>query len=313
MEILAMAAKSKKIIIRNNSSSGGIFFELAQHILNQDGYVCGVVFEDDFKSVKHIISNNEIVIKKMQTSKYIPSKLNETLKEIEEISKKQKVLFTGTPCQVAALNKFVKNDNIITAELICHGVPNLKVYQAYVDYISQGRKIKSFNFRSKKISWERFGCEAIFEDGTSYFKDLKSDPFLIGFLEDGYLRDSCYNCQFANLPRNSGADLSLADYWGAPQEMYDDSGISLVLINTIKGKQVFNSLDVESKQIDIQQAIKRNKRIVDGKLTKPKKYKNFSKDFKTKSFKYIHKKYLRPSLRDRIRKMKRKIKNKLHS
>lgn len=315
METISLAAKSKQLNVRNNSSSGGMFFELSKFILNQGGYVCGVVFEDDFKSVKHIISNKEADVKKMQTSKYIPSKLC-SLEEIEEISKINKVLFTGTPCQVAAVNNFAKMnniDNIITVEIICHGVPSLEVYQAYLDYISKGKAIKSFNFRSKKISWREFGCEAVFEDGKTYFKSLKLDPFLIGFLEDGYLRESCYDCKFANLPRNSGADLTLADYWGAPQDLYDKSGISLVLVNTEKGKQVLDSLDIETKKIDINHAIKGNPRIVNGKLKKPDKYKDFNKDFESKPFKYIAKKYLSPSLEVRKQVMKQSIKRVIKS
>jgi hypothetical protein len=305
MDTKAYAAYSKKAT-RLQSSSGGIFTEIAAKTINEGGYVAGVVFDDDFTKIKHTITNNISDIGKMRGSKYISSNLGNVLNEVVSLSKTNKVLFTGTPCQVAALNSIEQNSNIITCENICYGVASPYVFQAYLNYISKGKKIISFTFRNKKYGWYDSAIEAKFEDGSIYFKNHNEDPFMKGFFDNAYIRKSCHSCPLCALPRK--ADITLGDYWGVSEQIYDEKGISLVLTNTEKGEELFNSLDIWSEPTNLLYAITKNPRIVNGNKNANPQYTDFQKELEANGWEFVQKKYFKVKLKTKVKNfVRRKI------
>lgn len=263
-ESMAYAAYNKDIDTRLNSSSGGIFSLLAEYILSQDGVVFGARFNEKFEVVHDYITKKED-IPKFQGSKYVQSSIGNSYKDAKKFLKEGKyVLFTGTPCQIAGLLKYLDNsyDKLYTQDFICHGSPAPRVWSQYLKYQKSLNKmdIKRINFRNKKNGWGAFSM-SIDYDKSEYNKIHDEDCFMKAFLSDLCLRDSCYNCKLKGKNRNS--DITLADFWGIdnvlPELNKDDLGISLVIINSSKGKKIFNELkDIFFKKVNLKEAVYSN-------------------------------------------------------
>lgn len=245
---VAYAAISNNVEIRKNSSSGGVFSLLAQNIIRNDGIVFGAKFDGNWEVI-HDYTETIDGIKDFRGSKYVQSDMGDTYKKVEQfLKKKKKVLFSGTPCQVYGLKKFLSRDyeTLFTVDLICHGVPSRKAWRHYIEKKSKGRGIKNINFRDKTEGWLDFSLAMEFDDGTYYRQNQHVDLYMKGFLQDIYLRPACYNCQFKGAKRNT--DITLADLWGCEQispEMFDNKGTSLVLIQSEKGRKIFNEIAKE--------------------------------------------------------------------
>ena len=291
------AVYSNDIITVRRSTSGGTFTELAKKIISQNGYVYGVILDENLLA-KHISITNENDLYKLRGAKYIQSHVNDSYKKVVEIAKTNKVLFTGTPCQVSALNTFIDKDiadNIITCEIICHSVPSEIAYTSYLKYMEKqyNSQISSISFREKTLGWENSGMKIVFKNSKEYFKPVNEDPFTVGFLCSVYSRESCHNCQFAKMPRS--ADITIGDFWGVPKELKNDKGTSVVLCNSVKGKDLLNSLEnITIKSSKFDDASRINKRLVSGVIKKDERYKDFYKDLDKNNYKFIIKKYLRP-------------------
>lgn len=262
-EIDAYACYNKDTFIRKNSSSGGIFHLLAQSILNRGGYVFGAAFDDKY-NVIHIGVNNKDELIKLRGSKYVQSDLGNVYKDIENLLKKGiEVLFTGTPCQVDALKFFLRKDynNLYTQDVICHGVPSQQLWHKYLNEIVKDSNILNISFRDKKISWEEF-CMTIETDKLYYSKKFMDDPYMMAFMQNISLRPSCYKCKSKSKFRTS--DITLADFWGIDKMNYNikdkDNGVSLMLINSPKGKTMFENIKeyIFYNKVDFELGIKEN-------------------------------------------------------
>lgn len=231
--------------IRMDSSSGGIFTLAAQYILDQNGYVCGAAYTDNFEKVEHILISDESELSCLRGSKYVQSDMGQNYRKIQEILKDGKlVLFTGCPCQVAGLYKFLGHeyDNLFTIDLVCHGVPSPKVFRRFV----QQRKkeygpIKYLSFRDKRAYGWTVSTLINFDNGETYKKYRTDSSYMKSFLELMSLRKSCGNCPFAHIPRMG--DLTIADFWNIDKynKEYDDKkGTSMVLINNERGRHLFD-------------------------------------------------------------------------
>lgn len=270
-DILVYAAWSKDEKLHKNSSSGGVFSEIANMILDSDGIVYGVCWESDW-TVSHSRAESKSELQLFQGSKYLQSNVGLIYDEIsQKLDDGRKVLFSGLPCQVAALRKFADSENLITLDLVCHGTPSLAIFHKYLEYVSAGRSIKSINFRNKDNGWSKFRIHIEFTDGSNYSYSFRNDPFLVGFLSDLYLNDACYNCPFCSIPRQG--DLTLADYWGVPKEYRNELGVSLILSNNKKGDKLITGLtdkgSIELMQTPFETTLKGNPRIINGQLEKP--------------------------------------------
>lgn len=242
---IAYMAYNTNCIQRNNSSSGGIFVLLAEWVIKNNGVVYGAAYDEKFH-VTHIRVDQSIDV--LQTSKYVQSEIGQCFQMIKEDLGKQKVLFSGTPCQIAGLKAYLhttktKDDNLLAVDIICHGVPSPLVWEAYLRDICKGRVPINVNFRDKTNSWRKFSLAINFNNNERYIELAEKDLFMRGFLTNLFLRPSCYSCQFKG--NKIYSDITLGDFWGIENIKSDDDferGVSAVLVHTDKGKQVFDAI-----------------------------------------------------------------------
>lgn len=233
--------------IRKQSSSGGIFTELAMGFFDKGGYVAGAIYDENYL-VRHYITDRVEELSLLRKSKYVQSKTGLIFKEIESILEQNKhVMFVGTPCQSAGLRGFLSKDydKLLICDLVCHGVNSPKVYRKYIDSLetTYQSKMKTIDFRDKRNGWNNFGTRITFESGQEYYKGQRKEPFYRGFIQNLYLRKSCYDCRFKTLPRNT--DITLADFWGIEKNYKDidtKQGISLIIIHNEKGQAYFDKI-----------------------------------------------------------------------
>lgn len=261
-------AFSKEEDIRRNSSSGGIFTELAEYVLSENGMVYGAGFKKDF-SVVHMAAKSAEALENLRGSKYVQSDMDDTFAEVKRnLQSGQPVYFSGTPCQVAGLYSFLgeRPDNLFTQDFICHGVPSPLVWKKYIETFGD---VNSVSFRDKKYGWHFFSLH-IASKGKHYRKRLDEDFFLKLFLDNTILRPICYDCPVKS--SGSCADITLADSWNVNSVTTvlkdTDQGLSLVIANTEKGRQLWkrivcdekvNAVPVEtSKALDSQSALSRS-------------------------------------------------------
>ena len=234
--------------IRLRSASGGLFSALAENTLSSGGYVAGAVFSSGYKKVLHVVSCNGLLISSMQGSKYLQSDLNQAYQSIRGyLSDGRKVLFSGTPCQVAGLKSYLGHDysGLISVDFVCHGVPSPGVWDIYLSYLEDqfGSKAIDVTFRDKTESWRSSSFQVKFENGEVFREQNSKNAYMRGFINNLFLRPSCTKCQFKSF--SSGADITLGDFWGSSElkpPYLDDKGISIVSINTAKGKELFSDI-----------------------------------------------------------------------
>ncbi|MBE6605464.1 MAG: 4Fe-4S dicluster domain-containing protein [Ruminococcaceae bacterium] len=237
----ACTIKDKDILMK--SSSGGVFSALAEHVLSNNGAVCGCIYDNTLKPV-HICSEKKDDYLLMRKSKYVQSDTGLVYRGIKKrLERGQEVLFTATPCQVAALKGYLGKDyeNLISIDLICHGVPSYGMFREFVKYLEKKyiTKIVDFDFRSKKYTWQRYTME--FTDYTGRIKNIgKNDEFyMYGFSMGNLMRPSCFKCRYATEKRCG--DVTIGDFWG-----HDDlklpcdkvNGISVCMLNTEKATKL---------------------------------------------------------------------------
>ena len=190
----AFAAWNRDNAVRAESSSGGVFSALMQQTLQQGGVIIGAAF-DSTMILRHQSAQNDVESHKFRGSKYLQSLIGDAYREAQEfLQQGRHVLFSGTPCQVAGLYAFLGNDNenLLTCDLVCHGVPSPKVFAAYTANLEKrhNAKVERIAFRRKDCGWKRFSVALSFDNGTEYRRVLTDDPFMLGFLRDTYLRPS---------------------------------------------------------------------------------------------------------------------------
>lgn len=243
------AAKNRDLQERIQSSSGGMFLPLAREVLRQGGQVFGVEFSEDFRSARHACTSDADGVKRFSGSKYIQSDTGRTYSMTKMfLENGVPVLYSGTPCQIAGLRKFLRKDyeNLYTVDLVCHGVPSPGIWRRYMDETAP-EGTASVNFRDKVTGWKRFSLVMKDCSGKVLFSQREDENvFMDGFLKNLYLRPSCYRCPARK--GRSGSDLTIADYWHLKKtlpDFDDNTGVGLVLVNTAKGARLFDSVDFE--------------------------------------------------------------------
>ncbi len=294
--------------IRYDSSSGGVFSLVASFILDNDGIVYGATMDENL-IVRHIEVSKKEDLKKLRGSKYVQSNLEDVYPRIQALLEQgRKVLFSGCPCQTAGLISFLGKfyDNLYSMDFICHGVPSPKVFAGYIEYLERlySDRIIDFKFRLKDKRWHSSGLQMGTGFTTEKGKFVRKhpafrDPFMNGFLDDIYLRPSCYECRFKKVPKYY-SNITLADFWGLNKccpELNDGMGTSLVLINDYKGKSLFEQLkkDMHYKEVNYYKAIASNK-----SLLKSAKYNSvrdkFFVNFNTLTFEQVRRRHLTSGL-----------------
>lgn len=238
-------------------ASGGIFSILAEMVIEEDGVVFGATLEHKNEELvpMHIAIESKDELYKLQGSKYVQSAIGTTYQEAKNyLNANRKVLFSGTPCQIAGLKSYLgkQYDNLITLDIICHGVPNTKWFHDYIKVLEKqlNGKVYDFAFRDKSRG-QGMNARINYYDSKNNKKVVYKDGHLISFfhyfLQMETYRENCYSCPYAGPKRVS--DITIGDYWGVynvhanemkNSNMSNSKGVSCVLINTGKGKEVFN-------------------------------------------------------------------------
>lgn len=243
-----IGAKNKCEDVRQSSSSGGTFFELAKQVILKGGVVYGCALNEDMVAY-HVSAEDEEGLKKFKSSKYVQSDVGNVYRQVKEnLNNGREVLFSGTPCQVAGLKNYLGKEynNLLLIDLLCHGVPSPKLFKDYLEMLSKKYKGKpiSVNFRQKQKGWKRLYFEVLFDNGKRYYEFSGYDRYMWLFLHNVSLRPACYECKFACEERQG--DITLGDFWGIGKkypELDDDKGISLILLNTKKGEEAFSKIE----------------------------------------------------------------------
>ena len=261
---VAYAFKKNNVEQRMESQSGGAFSAMAERVIQQGGVVYGVALNEKQQAVYIRVEKEEELIR-LKGSKYVQADLKDTYLKIKEDIQKQKVLFGGTPCYVAGLKNYLQNtntDNLLTCDLICHGVPSPSVYNDYLNHLKAGcdKEVTNFKFRDKTITGWHGHMETYADDNGNIVAD---DVYANIFYTDACLRESCYNCQYANTERV--ADITVGDFWGIEKvfpKIDDNKGVSLVLVNSEKGKAFWKEhIKDEILECEIDKCLQRNLQI----------------------------------------------------
>lgn len=303
---------------RLNSSSGGVFIALAEKIIEEEGVVFACRYDNNWE-VYHCKAEKKNELIPFMRSKYLQSRIENTYNEAEAILKKGKiVLFVGTPCQIAGLKTFLRKsyNNLITIDFICHGVPSPGVWRLYLREVVKKTSLKNpiitdVNFRAKKdFGWKRFGFVV---NGTNLQDNCDNlnlvyniaieNPYMKGFLANIYLRPSCYKCPAKE--GGSGSDLTIADYWCIdeilPEYKDDDSGISLVIVNTPIGHTLLNKLNLNKISAPFEKTIRNNQSYYKSPNEPVRRKKFFQYLNKYQSFEFALKKYYKKSFKQKVK------------
>lgn len=229
---------------RNKSSSGGIFILLAKWCLGQKGVVFGAAYVNN--QVNHIKICGIDELPRVLGSKYVQSNINYVYTEVrEELKTGKYVLFSGTPCQIVGLKRYLNDDyqNLICISVVCHGVLNPKIYRAYYKLdISKNNSIL-INFRDKKTGWKNYSITVTRNDKSK--SQLHDDNLLFrAYLSDLISRPSCYKCIWKK--QIQYADFILGDAWGVQKRnpgVDDDKGLSLVVLISEKAEKIWTDIN----------------------------------------------------------------------
>ena len=250
---------------RMQSTSGAIFYVIANWIIGQGGIVYGAAFDKDFK-LKHIGVESLSELQSLRGSKYLQSDLGHTFSEIKGYLEKGRwVYFVGVGCQVAGLHSFLRKEyaTLLTSDLVCHGVPSQLMFDWHLDYLRHKEKgeIVSYSFRDCK-GWGvcetyKYVSQTSGKQRVRRLYSYSLSPYLYAFMYAFNYRYSCYDCKFAQIPRQG--DITLADYWWFQEvrpEFNDNIGCSLVYVNSPMGEKLLEKINVIKQQTDDARDIK---------------------------------------------------------
>lgn len=250
--------KSKDVEILKESSSGGAFTAISNSVLGKKGIVYGCGFDNEFLP-RHCRAESNNERDKLRGSKYVQSDMTGIYCNVKkDLQNGRIVLFTGTPCQIAALKRYldvshIDTSKLFTVDIICHGVPSRGVWREYIHSLEKRYhgKISSISFRTKKQDSNGQILTIKFDNGKKYVAPSGHDPYYTAFLKNYILRISCFNCQFCSLDRVS--DITIADLWGKiklEKIIQDYLRESSLIINTKKGKSLFESISIEEYDVE---------------------------------------------------------------
>ena len=254
-----------------NSTSGGAFSAIVEYVLSNNGIVYGCAYSKYLKPI-HIRINKWEQLHLLNGSKYIQSDTLNTFQTAkEDLENGTLVLYSGTPCQIAGLKSFLGKEysNLITVDIICHGVPSYAYFKKYAEWLERTEKIqlKAVNFRSKDnkrwgYSGIIIGKDVINNKPVKKKINYYNSYYYYYFLKGGIFRKSCYSCKYANMERQG--DFTIGDLWGAEGLSLPfniNNGCSLILVNSLKAKQIIEKLNLKKKKISVSFAIANNKQL----------------------------------------------------
>lgn len=277
-EASAYAAYTNHWELRKDSSSGGIFSELAIEILKKGGVVFGAAYDPQFQ-IKHVCVETIEGLSRLRGAKYAQSALDGVFAQVKEALQKQReVLFSGTPCQIAGLKAFLQKEyeSLTCVDFVCHGVPSPAVWSQYVQYRSaldgDGKLPTAVNMRDKESGWSRYQYSNVFRyEGKRWSSRNQDNLFMRLFVGDYINRLSCEHCKAKGYHRVS--DITLGDFWGIWEvrpEMDDDKGTSLVILHSDKGRALFDAIHdrIRYQSVSLEEASLRNPSLLESSRAK---------------------------------------------
>ena len=229
------------------SSSGGLFRILADYVIEREGYVAGAVYDDEMV-VRHVLTDKREELGKYRGSKYVQSDTRAIFKQVkEQLNNDNWVLFTGTPCQVEALNCFLRKpyEKLVTCDIICTSVPSPRAFKDYISFLEKkyGSKVARGNMKDKTKGWPYAKTRIYFQNGKTIFDTLDADLWIKAWSTELLNRPSCEHCRFTNYKRPG--DITIGDCWPVFHKKHafsSPNGISQIMINTEKGQEVFEAI-----------------------------------------------------------------------
>ncbi len=332
VEGYAAITKSKDLL--NKSTSGGVFSTIARKYLSKGWKICGCIgyFKNEKYIAEHVLTNDYNIVEKMYGSKYVQSSISNALVDIKKgLLTGDKILFSGTPCQISALKGFLKKeyDNLVTIEIICHGTPSQKMFNEYIDYYNKKNNciITDFAFRTKEYGWNNVGYIKYKKRNSNVIKtkDLFFNESSYYYLfEKGYFfRESCYKCPYAGESRIG--DITIGDYWGFDKVHSDllnkvniHDGISCIMVNSIKGKRLIDSCGEEFLLFESStENIKKYNRQLNSPTSRPDDLDKVLEEYNCHGYEAIERFFKKKNkhhniqvLKNRIKKILKKLKEK---
>ena len=303
----AYLVNNKDEKIRGNSTSGGAFSPIAEYVLERSGVVFGAAFDNNFKVVHTYVESKE-ELAKFRGSKYVQSYLGDTFLKVKEfLNNDRMVCFSGTPCQIEGLKNFLQKnyDNLITVDVMCHAAPSPLVWDKYLKYQRaklQGNKIEKVLFRDKSKYGYKYPTMTIKTDKETYARGVESDPYLRAFFGDLSDRPSCYDCKVKK--QHHVSDFTIWDCFTPEsfnKDLDDDKGTSRILVNTDKGRQVFENIKDNFKYTKVEtDALVRNVKEMLHSVEMNPSRKEFYKELNELEEKEFFKKWFPDSIRVKL-------------
>lgn len=305
------AVYNKDESIRKQSTSGGIFSLLADVIISEGGVVYAARFDECYRII-HASFDKIEDIGPYRGSKYAQSWLGDTFRQIRHDLKTRKVLFVGTPCQIAGLKGFLLKDydNLYTCDFICMGISSPVMWGDYINQFWEGHCVEEIFFKDKRYGWHQWKMLVKYDGGKEYLKGGMSDPFFNLYLTHLSYRPSCFECPFRTCKRLS--DFTIADCWGIDKvapEFDDNKGCTTIILHSLKAEKVYGKIEprVFSNEYTIQ-AVKKYNPYITRQLPFDSKRKDFLRLYREKGFKAAEKKFGYKGKNKALKKIKNIIK-----
>lgn len=295
------AGWSRNETVRMNSTTGGIFYELADYVLGNGGYICGAVWNTDW-SVSHMVTDQKKDLEILMGSKYVQSNKEKVYAKIRDLLKKgRQVMVCSLPCEVSGLYSYLGQDydNLLVVDMLCRGVNSPVILQSFIHYLEEkyGAKAVDVHFKYKKpFGWHRFTTRIEFQNGKVYNRDRYKDQFMRLFLnENCSVRPSCYTCRFKSV--EGYGDITIGDFWGIEHfhpELDENKGTSLIKINTLKGEKFFAcaSGNIFCRECLLEEANTRHNSCFSRSIPEAENRKQFFEDYRSMSFRGLLRKYV---------------------
>lgn len=304
------AMRSKNPEILYESSSGGVFSVLSDFILSQGGIICGVVLDSDLM-VRTIATDQLKERDEMRGSKYVQSNLGDMYSMVEETLKAgRKVMFSGTPCQIAGVREYlnvrhINMKDLYLCDFVCHGVSSPLIWKEYINFLKKmfHSEIEEFRFRSKQYGWKNMKMRIVTRDGDKSEVCNKKFSYLKLYSSLMITRPSCFLCKYTSFSRKS--DITVADFWNvgsACPEFNDNKGISTVLVNTEKGEQWIEAM---KERLDFQEVAKADcwQPHLEYSAVQPANRERFWQEYNQRGISFVLNKYGRGTITNNIIRM----------
>lgn len=306
--LVAYKANSNDLNVLLTSTSGGLFVELAKKILKEGGRIFGAIFNEDF-SVKHIEIGRVADLAPAQGSKYIGSRIDDAYTTIKNLLKnKLRIAFFGTPCQCAALKKFIgiEDENLLLCDFVCHGVASEKLFKHFLRNLEmkEGSDIKEFYFRSKDFGYTSPNVKVVYKNAKVEYYPTYDCSFGYAFAAGMINRKSCARCEFATFERCS--DITICDLTYSISEDEKNRGVSLCLINSNKGGHWLEGCDIEKEEVSFDFCKKAQYHLTKAAEEHRLRYKVF-KNIEKLPYEQLAKKYMSRPKNTFINKIKTKL------